>query len=143
MTEFAFQATPSIEVDNSPMSSAPIDIFPGHEIVSPAAEMPVEVNPVSPWEHACFYVKDTIAVNDSPTDEYLYVDITLQVSNDGKFGAVTKRLKFAKASLMGEMKATDEIKSIRATVVESKQPEKSATQRMLELSGIKHPKNFV
>lgn len=103
-----------------------------------------------------FYVGETRQVNyDSPiayngSDEHtvsndMYVDVEVMVNCPGKTVKLTKRIKFCKQSLAKEASCKDAILNSMATVVEDKQvPEtKSQTQRMLELAGINHPKNYV
>ncbi len=103
-----------------------------------------------------FYVGETRQVNyDSPvaydgSDEHtvsndMYVDVEVMVNCPGKTVKITKRIKFCKQSLAKEANCKDAMLNSVATHVESlAAPEtKSQTQRMLELAGINHPKNYV
>lgn len=78
-------------------------------------------------------------------DNDMYVDIDVMVNAPGNNTRLTKRIKFCKQSLAQEALAKNAMLNSVATCVENKQaPQvKSSTQRMLELAGINHPKNYV
>jgi len=75
----------------------------------------------------------------------IYVDIDIMVSCPNKTVKLTKRIKLCKQSLAREAECKDAILNSMATVVEGQKEAgvKSQTQRMLELAGINHPKNYV
>jgi len=81
-------------------------------------------------------------------DNDFFVDIEMYVGCPEKNVKLVKRVKFCKQSLAQQALDKDAYLSSQATFVESKQEEevpakRSQTQRMLELAGISHPKNYV
>jgi hypothetical protein len=151
---------------NSPIDSAPTSPFSddtGIEPVPTIGPASVEPEPIDISQYY-FYVGEARQTNyDVPTSAYepgslspgteqekinndLYVDIEIMVNAPGKNSKLTKRIKLCKQSLAREAMCKDALLNMTATYVESKEetsPKKSSTQRMIELAGIRHPKNFV
>lgn len=77
-------------------------------------------------------------------EDYLYLDIELNVGCPGKTVKITKRIKLCKKSLVNSALMKDGIMSATAQFIESQQDKgRRPDQRILELAGISHPKNFV
>jgi hypothetical protein len=92
-------------------------------------------------------VKDSTVVDNYGENEYVYIDICLTVSCGSSSDNVVKRLKFNRNQLAQDARECSQYKNDNATVVESEvnpyDLKKIATQRMLELAGISHHRNFV
>ena len=152
MQDFNFTSAPA-EVSTGPISSLPI---------SPSTEYSDEVSINTPSEVQPNQAEETIDFSkyffglpnaqivlpkqQLPSDDTLFIDIEILVGNDSAFGKITKRIKLCKKSLINEVAFKDGFMTATATYVEQLQEQKtgrSPTQRMLELAGISHPKNFV
>lgn len=93
------------------------------------------------------FVTESVVVNQLDDDQYVYIDVGLNVSNGSSNDHIVKRLKFNKETLAQEAKECSQYKSDHAVVVENEinpyDLKKIATQRMMELAGIPSSRNFV
>lgn len=148
MNMINFTSSPPTYSDTTAPSYAPAN----EPTVEPAAIQAPEV-PVYPEcdiPNYDFYIPANNipqVVNFDIHGDELYVDICIAVNSHlyKLDGYVKKRLKFCKKSLIQQASFRDQIANTTATFVEEKKPAEpdNTTQRMLELAGINHPKNYV
>lgn len=137
-------------------SNSPIEAYPAEQpalatpveptaTVEPAPEQPAQ-QPVD-LSHYSFYVEKAQVVNDYTNQQGtdLFVDIDIIVTCPDGSARVSKRIKMCKEHLAREAVMKDTITKATATYVESKQEKGPSplTQRLIELSGINHPLNYV
>lgn len=150
MTTFDFTSIPQAEpaVDYAvPYSAEPLATA-NEPTAEPTPEIPVAQPAANTLEMYSFYVDpDSLRMPSyAQYDPDLYLDITVKISGPmGKTYNVTKRVKFCKNSLLAQAECSDAQLNAAATFVESVESTESKhkTQRMLELAGINHPKNYV
>lgn len=148
--------TPTTISFNSPIDSIPATSPFGNDT---GIEQPIAMQEPVPQEQKdisnyYFYVGEVRQVNydvhttstEQQPNTDLFVDVDIMVNCPGKYVKLTKRIKLCKQMLAQEADCKDALLNTTATFVEQKEEpvnKKSSTQRMIELAGIRHPKNFV
>jgi hypothetical protein len=127
-------AYPTPQVEPEPMQVA-------EPVPSPAPENGIDLSKYS------FYVEKAQMVNDYTNQQSteIFIDLDIMVTCEANSTRVSKRIKMYKDHLAREAAIKDSITKATATYVESKQEKGPSpmTQRLIELSGINHPLNYV
>ena len=152
MTTFDFTSSQVAEPEAYGYANTPVEATPI------AAELPAEpaaeVNPpvgIDLQQYSFYVDPDSLKMPSyNQMDNDFLLDVTVKISGPlAKTMCVTKRIKFCKETLLKEAAFKDGYMTATATYVESVQEAqestdgKHSTQRMLELAGINHPKNYV
>lgn len=147
-----------MEIDFTQQMVSPPELGPAEpaSLSYPPIENPV-IDPSSPVKYTgtdiskyYFSVEGARPIYDytpygdtTSTSNDFFVDIQIRVGCPTKDVLITKRIKMCKSSLATEAEAKDGELRSTATFVESKESNKLLNQRMLELAGVSHSKNFV
>ena len=127
-------------------SSLPVEVPPPEEtsVSYPPEEVPCEEPPNYSTSSYTYYSASNARVADNDTNpQTLIVDFDVTVSTGGRVLTISKRVKLCKETLLAQAIQQDNALTTNAPYVESNNELSAGGQRMLELAGVKHPKNFL